>query len=981
MKKIIIIVLMVLSVQLNAQKNEPVNATFIDKSISFQEIPSLASRAGTLELADLSPKEIKDGRYRDNRNDVIIGKGLPLGDDPLLNKAKSLELAPTRAFNFSFEAVSPGSSPSDPSGAVGPNHYLMVYNTGFRIFDKTGNPLTNELDASTIFPKDACCDLTCSYDNDADRFVMTILSATGAGNTTNTIQVAVSQTSDPVNGGWYLYNFPMETDYQKLSVWSDGYYLTANKDAFNNNEAVYALERAEMLSGNPNAQIIGFPLPGIATGGFYSPQAFNVTGGNMPAAGNVPIVYLQDDAWAGVNQDHLKLWTVNVDWTTPGNSVISAASTLNTAPFNSVFDGGSFQNLTQPNGGQDIDAIQATIMNQAQFRKFANHNSAVFNFVVDTDGTSGEKAGIRWYELRQTADGQPWSIYQEGTYTAPDNKHAWMASMAMDVLGNIGMGYTGMGGTTNQIVSTYFTGRHANDALGTMTITETAISLGNQNINSFSGRYGDYSKIDVDPSDNKTFWFINEINKSGTKDVVGIFKIAPDLADDVAVVSIDSPISSTLTNSETVTITIFNYGQNDASNFPVAYQIDGGAWITETYTGTIASSTSAQYTFYTTANLSVVGQTYVITAQTDMAGDLDNTNDASTVNVTNLNPNDIGVTAIVSPVSGTSLTTSESVIVTITNFGGASQSNFNVSYTLNGNTVTEQVAGPLAVGANINYTFTQTADFSAIGDYNLSVTTLLSGDVDDTNDAMSVIITKQNCQPISDCSLGDGLRGFQLGTIDNSSDCGADGYSDFTNLITDLNQDSSNDLTLTTNYGNQFVRVWIDFNDDFTYTTDEIVVDNFELAIGQADGTFTETTTLDIPANAPIGEHLLRAKTHWDNVNSADACEDVNYGETEDYKVNILGTASTNNDLFKQDMFIIQSKGDNQFSIVAKTDQFTDRINLTVSNVLGQTLLSRSLDYKNGGYEYHLDLSYATSGVYFVNLNYSNLSSSKKLIK
>ena len=83
-------------------------------------------------------------------------------------------------------------------------------------------------------------------------------------------------------------------------------------------------------------------------------------------------------------------------------------------------------------------------MNQAQYRKFSTHNSALFNFVVDVDGSSAKQAGIRWYELRQTADGQPWTVYQEGTYTAPDNRHAWNASLIMDVRGNIGMGYTGM---------------------------------------------------------------------------------------------------------------------------------------------------------------------------------------------------------------------------------------------------------------------------------------------------------------------------------------------------------------------------------------------------------------------------------------------------------------------------------------------------------------------------------------------------------
>ena len=82
-------------------------------------------------------------------------------------------------------------------------------------------------------------------------------------------------------------------------------------------------------------------------------------------------------------------------------------------------------------------------MNQAQFRKFGTHNSAVFNFVVNTTSV-GELAGVRWYELRQSGDGQPWSIYQEGTYTAPDGRHAFMASMSLDLQGNIGMAYSSL---------------------------------------------------------------------------------------------------------------------------------------------------------------------------------------------------------------------------------------------------------------------------------------------------------------------------------------------------------------------------------------------------------------------------------------------------------------------------------------------------------------------------------------------------------
>lgn len=174
--------------------------------------------------------------------------------------------------------------------------------------------------------------------------------------------------------------------------------MTDNTSATNK---VWALERSQMLLGNPAAKIVGFNLPSLTTSGFYSPQALNVSSASMPAAGNAPIVYLQDNAWSGITQDHIKMWLINVNWTTTSLSTISNPQQFVTTPFISVFDNGSFTNLTQPGGGLALDALQATVMNQAQFRKFSDHNSAVFDFVVDTDATTGENAGIRWIELRQ----------------------------------------------------------------------------------------------------------------------------------------------------------------------------------------------------------------------------------------------------------------------------------------------------------------------------------------------------------------------------------------------------------------------------------------------------------------------------------------------------------------------------------------------------------------------------------------------------
>ena len=514
-KLLLLSLIMVFPLIGNAQISTESAPTYIGTVSSVEYVTSMQSRPGDLLPPDDTPREAKDKRSIANL--IASGQDPQTEDDYFVRNRHEQEQSATRApASLVFDAYSSSSQPTDPSLAIGPNHVFVVYNTGFAIYDKAGNQLQGQTAPNpAIFPSGGCCDLTVSYDNAADRWVLTFL---GSG-----AQIAVSDGPNPLTAGWNVYTISAINDYQKLSVWSDGYYITDNTSSSNK---VWALERDAMLTGDPGAQILGFDLPGIVTSGFFSPQVLNVTDNNLPAAGGATVVYMQDNAWSGVSTDHIKLWTIDVNWNSPGSSTVSSAQQINTTSFISVFDNGSFSNLTQPGGGTAIDALQATIMNQAQFRKFGTHNSAVFNFVVDTDAGSGELAGVRWMELRQNGDNQPWSLYQEGTYTAPDGRHAWNASLAMDGQGNIGMGYTSMSGPTTSStvrVSSYFTGRLSSDPLGTMTSAEGLIANGNGNIP--GTRYGDYSKIDVDPSDDSSFYFINEYYNSGRKGVVGKFQV------------------------------------------------------------------------------------------------------------------------------------------------------------------------------------------------------------------------------------------------------------------------------------------------------------------------------------------------------------------------------------------------------------------------------------------------------------------------
>ncbi len=570
-------------------------------------VPSIAKQIqdGTLVLADNTPTEGRPKRQYGNR--VIPGKG-SMGPDLALQTTP-----PSRMANppfLIFEADISQATPSDPTGAVGPNHYIGAWNSAFRIFDKAGNPLTPEASLSTLFPGNNIGDPIVLYDQMADRFIVTEFDSSPNG-----FNVAVCEGSDPVNDGWHIYTTGFGTgsfpDYTKFSVWPDGYYVTANIG----NRRVFAVEREKMLNGE-TAQFQFFNLTGIQTSGFFSPQGFHHTAGSHPKPGNFNVVYLQDDAWGGVATDHLKIWTINVDWETPANSTISTPQELATTDYISVFDGGSFSNLSQP-GGPDIDALQATIMNQAQFRQFDGYNSVVFNFVVDTDPTAGELAGIRWYELRQPESGMPWTIHQEGTYTAPAGRHAFSGSMAMDIYGNIGMGYSSV--STTDMISIRYTGRLQADPSGTMTFAEGLI--GQSTANNPNLRFADYVHLTVDPENDRDFWHIAEYFNPSRRDIVGAFNLENTLpADDVAIVDI-LPNSGALTATEDITITIENYGTSTQTNIPVTYSIDGGTPVSEVYTGSIAPGATDTYTFTVQADLSTPGQLYRIETETNLAGD------------------------------------------------------------------------------------------------------------------------------------------------------------------------------------------------------------------------------------------------------------------------------------------------------------------------------------------------------------------------
>lgn len=447
--------------------------------------------------------------------------------------------------SFDGQPNSAGVAPPDPNGAVGPSHVVAMANLSFQIFDKTGASLFGPAANNTLWtgfggPCEAenSGDPVVLYDKLSDRWFLSQFTSAGP---TYFFCVAVSTTPDPT-GSYYRYaistgsNFP---DYPKASVWPDAYYVSTREFAGASFAGVgaYALNRAQAVAGNPSAQIISFLAPPGSTpynlGDGLLPS--DLDGPNLPPPGS-PNYYMgsmDNGGPYGAPQDALTLWKFTADFATPSNSSFVLANTIPVASFNSILGlcGGTRSCIPQPGTTNKLDhqGYRQRPLFRLAYRNFGTYESLVTNQSVSGGtGPSGEVSGIRWWEVR--SPGSMPFIYQESTF-APgitDGIHRWMGSVAMDGEGNMAMGYSAS--SSSVFPSVYYTGRFASSPLGTMPLGEAAIVDGTGAQTGGGNRWGDYTSLSVDPTDDLTFWHVNEYvpttSVSGWRLRIGSFKIS-----------------------------------------------------------------------------------------------------------------------------------------------------------------------------------------------------------------------------------------------------------------------------------------------------------------------------------------------------------------------------------------------------------------------------------------------------------------------
>ncbi|MFL5731727.1 MAG: dockerin type I domain-containing protein [Chloroflexia bacterium] len=470
-------------------------AVLHDVSPPLRSIPPAKGAAG--QVGEKNELRIPvNGKPREGIVDPVVQRGFGLS--PLA--------MPTPLANFEGIGNLTGVLPPDTNGDVGPNHYVQWVNLQLQVFSKTGVSLYGPVPGNTLWTGfGGVCEHTNNgdpiaiYDSMADRWVLSQFAVPGGVNGYHQC-VAVSTSPDPT-GSYYRYDFFQDqnlfTDYPHFGVWPDAYYISFNSfqgTTFFGARAV-ALDRAQMLVGQQAGQQI-FQLTS-------SPQLpSDLDGPTLPPPG-APNVYASIDI---INMQ-LNFFNFHVDWNNPANSTFVHTATADTAPFIPLClartDCIAQPPPPPPTQPALLDGIGSRLMYRIAYRNFGDHESLVLNHSVDTTGT--RLAGVRWYEVRSPATNP--TIYQQGTY-APDTDSRWMASAAQDHSGNMAVGYSVSSLTTYPSIR--YAGRSVSDTLGTLGQGEATLIAGGGSQTSSSNRWGDYSMMSTDPTDDCTFWYTQE---------------------------------------------------------------------------------------------------------------------------------------------------------------------------------------------------------------------------------------------------------------------------------------------------------------------------------------------------------------------------------------------------------------------------------------------------------------------------------------
>lgn len=220
-----------------------------------------------------------------------------------------------------------------------------------------------------------------------------------------------------------------------------------------------------------------------------------------------------------------------------------------------------------------------------------------------------------------------------------------------------------------------------------------------------------------------------------------------------------------------------------------------------------------------------------------------------------------------------------------------------------------------------------------------------------------------------------------LNTINNSSGDGMSGtgYSDYTYISTDLDKNLTHNISVSKTWpGGQFneaVSVWIDFNKDGDF---EDAGENV-FTSGASQST-TVSGSFSIPNDALIGSTRMRVSMRYNT--TPNSCGAFDYGEVEDYTVNITEPSLSNEEFSLNEIKIYPNPFNDSFNISLSSDLIGQELEVSIYDLKGRLIIKENPRLNN--YVITVDnLKSVSSGTYFIRIKDVKTQKliTKKLIK
>ncbi len=379
-----------------------------------------------------------------------------------------------------------GLTPGDPDISVGFNHIVEVINSQIAFYTKTGT-LQLQQSAQTFFAGMGAFnfqfDPKVSYDRFHDRFVLVFLERDTSTGPVSKILVAVSDDGNP-NGTWHRYRIEARMNIGGNEYWMDYPGLGYNKDAYVVNGNMFPFSGGSF----GGVQFIVMPSAPMLSGGAVTVTSLlHSSGASAQAADTNDPGQADVIAVSRSGNTAVRVYAIQNLTSTP-----TFTSTLVTVPTNSGPAGDA-----ESTSGRFLDTIDGRVFNAVvrNGRLLTGHTIEGTTFV-----------GCRWYELDlgawPTSGGV--TVVQAGNIQSPTFNYFFPA-INKNKTGKVSVLFTRS--STTVTADFMVASRRPGDPSGTVGApTVMKSSVGN---NYTQNRWGDYFAMDVDPTDDVTFWGVH----------------------------------------------------------------------------------------------------------------------------------------------------------------------------------------------------------------------------------------------------------------------------------------------------------------------------------------------------------------------------------------------------------------------------------------------------------------------------------------